>query len=286
MKRIILFRYHHEFLRNKEFLKFFKYLNPEINIYGLYGGPVENYEESSEVLHKQLTHNYLLKVDNEEWKWKSSDIMYQLWYKDYGHQIDFDVMHVFEWDLLLFEPLEILYKQIPAESLGITGLIPIQIIQDKWYWTKHPPKKAEWEKLKVFFQKQFNYNQHSYGMLGPGICLPKSFLDKMKDILIPDLSNDEVRIPMYAQVLGYKLYDTGFYKKWFSRKEFKFFNANGITVQTKVIEKALKRNSGRRVFHPCNQNFSFEQLVYLYKLTHRKPQKNLFARLMNLNAQK
>jgi hypothetical protein len=56
------------------------------------------------------------------------------------------------------------------------------------------------------------------GMIGPGTSLPRSFLEEIKDIEIPDFSNDELRIPMLAQVKGFKMVDSGFFRKWFSKE--------------------------------------------------------------------
>ena len=271
MKRIILFRYHHNFDRNAEFLKFQKYLNPNINIYGLYGGPPENFELSNRIMHHVLNNNYLLKHSNPTWNWKNSDMSFQVWYNDFGHQLDFDMMHVYEWDLLYFEPLDNLFKNVPENGLALTGLIPLRKIEATWYWTRNPEKRKEWEQLMDFFRKEFNYNHEPMGMLGPGTSLPKSFLESIRHLKIPDLGNDELRIPLLAQACGFPMYDTGFYRKWFSKREFRYFNSNSLIVEQGTIEKQLRRRNGRRVFHPCNQELSLQELKNLHALIHLNP---------------
>lgn len=270
MKRILLFRYHHQFERNRELLRFQQFLNPGVKIYGLYGGPPENLEQADTILGDVLGHNYLLQHPNPDWNWKNSDMSFQVWYRDYGHQLDFDFVHVLEWDLLYFESLEKLFSHVPENAVGLTGLIPLKKIEKIWYWTRNQEKREEWLQLMEFFQKEFEYNQEPFAMLGPGTTLPKSFLESIRHIEIPDLGNDELRIPLLAQAYGYEMSDTGFYRKWFSKREFRYFNSNAYIVKPGIMEKQLKRKKGRRVFHPCNQYFKLNELKWLFELTTKK----------------
>ncbi|MFO7924690.1 MAG: hypothetical protein R6U58_13460 [Bacteroidales bacterium] len=266
MKRIALFRFHHQFERNRHLLKFLKYLNPEMEIYGLYGGPPEKFSEAGYMLDEVLTHNFLIEDRDSTWKWKHSDMAFQLWYRDYGHQVDFDMMHSVEWDLLYFESLDKLFGHADQNTLALTGLVPLNRIEKRWYWTRHETERPEWLKLHDYFKTNFNYNKAPFGMIGPGTSLPRNFLEKIKDVEIPYLSNDELRIPMLAQVFGFKMEDTKFYRKWFSDRELKYFNSNAIGIDIRTIEKQLKKKNGRRAFHPCNMSLTYEQLVGLHNL--------------------
>jgi hypothetical protein len=270
LKRIILFRYHHEFERNRELLRFQQFLNPAIKIYGLYGGPPENLKQADDILGDVLEHNYLVQQTNPFWNWKNSDMSIQAWYNDYGYQLDFDQVHVLEWDLIFFESLENLFSHIPKNRLGLTGLVPLKKIEKNWYWTRKPERREEWVQLMEIFRKEFEYDQEPYGMLGPGISLPKSFLESIRRIEIPDLGNDELRIPLLAQACGFTMYDTGFYRKWFSKREYRYFNCNSKLIDSKIIEKQLKKKNGRRVFHPFTKNLSLGELKQFYELTNLK----------------
>jgi len=271
VKRIILFRYHNNFDRNKELLKFYKYLNPGIDIYGLYGGPEELFTESSQVLGEVLNHNYLLRHENPEWNWKNSDMSFQQWYNHVGHNIDFDMMHVVEHDLFYFDSLDALFSHVPHNALALTGVTPLKNIEKKWYWTRSPQNK-EWKMLMDYFIREYGYKDLPIATLGPGTSLPRSFLEAIKNIKIPDLSNDETRLPLLAQINNFPIYDTGFFRKWFSDKEYRFFNANRFVINLKTIEKQLQLKNGRRAFHPCNQDYSSEKLMELHQLTNKKRQ--------------
>lgn len=270
MKRIVVYRYYHKFENNKQFVRFIKYLNPGIRVYGIYGGPEDQFQEASEVLNEVFEHNYLIKDKETTWKWKNGDMTYQLWYNDFGHTLDFDIMHSIEWDLLYFDSLDSLFAHVPMNTLALTGLIPLRKIQHEWYWTKKEPARSDWKNMMQYFKSTFQYDQQPFGMLGPGTSLPRIFLEKIKNTEIPELALDELRIPMFAQVFKVPMADTMFYKKWFSRREWKCFNSNAVDVELKTIHHQLQKSGGRRVFHPFRGDLSFEGLVTLHKLTKEK----------------
>lgn len=266
MKRIILYRYHHKFSQNRDLLRFIKYLNPSVQIYGIYGGPFENYSEATAYLNDYLVHNYFIRDKDYLWKWKNGDMTYQMWFNEYGYQVDFDIMHAIEWDLVYFEPLDKLFAEIPENSLALTGLIPLWRIKRKWYWTNDKDKKEEWNQLIGIFKDKYNYSAKPYATNGPGTSLPRIFLEKLKEMNIPELELDEIRIPLYAQKFGLKMVNTNFYRKWFSRKEYKSFNCNNLSIKLENVKNQLSDRNGRRVFHPFREDYTFEQLIDLYQL--------------------
>lgn len=265
MKRIIVYRYYHKFEHNKNLLEFLKYLNPNVPVYGIYGGDEAEFDTADNLLSEYLSDNYLIKNKSNDWKWKNSDMTMQLWYNDFGHTLDFDIVHLIEWDLLFFDSLENLYHHIPENSLALTGLIPIQSIFENWYWTTKERRK-EYLDLVDFFKNKYNIKDE-YGTLGPGTSLPKYFLEKIRYETFPEKCTCELRYPLLAQAFGFNMTDTGFFKKWLNKKEFKYFNANNYFIDIKTIKKQLKKKKGRRVFHPFRDEISAGELIELHKLT-------------------
>lgn len=99
----------------------------------------------------------------------------------------------------------------------------------------------------------YGYSETPYGSLGPGFCFPKSFIDKFSKLRIPEYVHDELRLPLYGQILGFLFKDTGFYRKGFDKNEYNCFNCIGhnkhkILITTIINE--LNKPRGRRVFHP------------------------------------
>ncbi len=250
MKRIILFRYHKKPYVCRDRLWQLKNFNPGIKIFGLYGGNESEFTKYEKYLSPYLEHNYCIKDKSNFWKWKNSDLGIRLWHKDIGKNLDFDMLHVIEWDLLLFDSLNDLYKKIPRNSIGLTGLNPLENVKIKWTWVFEEPYKKQWEKLLKYAKDSFEYNEQPYASLGPGPCLPKNFLDKFISVHVPDLSNDETRLPLFGQLLGFKLFETGFYPRWSDPKIMKFFNCYGREIPLGRIKNELKRKNGRKSFHP------------------------------------
>ena len=111
MNRIILFRYHKELLICRNRLAQLKKLNPTVKIFGLYGGEEINFPKYKKALEPFLEHNYCLKDETADWLWKNGDLGMRLWYKTVGNKINFEMLHFIEWDLLLVNSLDKIYKK-------------------------------------------------------------------------------------------------------------------------------------------------------------------------------
>ena len=81
--------------------------------------------------------------------------------------------------------------------------------------------------------------------------MPRTFLEKYVATDVPTICHDELRLPLMAQSLGFRLYDTGLYRGWFDPEEMRFFNADTFGIAPDVIKAELAKPTGRRVFHPC-----------------------------------
>jgi hypothetical protein len=265
LKRIGLFRYHNNLDGCTNRLELFKKLNPSIPVYGLYGGKEEDFPEFSGALRPYFEDNYCIQDKPDIWKWKNGDLAFREWYINLGQSIDFDVVHILEWDLIMFEPLDVLYQHVPGNGLGISGLLPLRDIEDRWFWTRNADQKNEWKELLEHVAAKHGYNDIPLASVAPGLTMPKKFLKEYAKEEIPDLVHDELRIPLFAQAFGFEIHDTGFFKKWFSKKEWKYFNCNDFPILEKRIKKQLRGKKGRRVFHPFREIINNEEYLRLKK---------------------
>lgn len=254
MERALLFRFHKNPEVCKNRLKLLKKLNPDTRIFGL----GEDLDRMGKITGKLFEDNFVIDDKDSRWKWKNGDLAVRRWFKEFGNKISFDLLHVIEWDLLLFSSLKEAYKGISKDNVGITAPVPIKDIREKWPWIS---EGNDWEKLLRFVKREFGYDKEPYGCAGPGVCLPRKFLKKYSKIDVPELCNDEVRIPLFSQILGFELQDTGFCKRWFSKEECKYFNSINKEIELSVIEEELSKKSGRRVFHPYREKVDIERLL-------------------------
>lgn len=167
-KFIVIYRYYKDFDIVLERLRLIRLIDPNIEIYGMYGGGEDTFPDAQEYFSEYFVHNYLLKADNDKWKWLHGDIFYKMWYNDIGKNIDFDFVVIMEWDLLFLEKIENLFPEMDRNEIRVTGLIPLDKVSKYWYWTN----ESNYNNYKTFLttvENQFGKPVKEYAMLGPGV---------------------------------------------------------------------------------------------------------------------
>ena len=263
-KFIIIYRYHKDFELVLERVKLIKHIDPEISVYGIYGGTSERFPEANKKLKLVFEDNYLIKVEDGIWKWLHADITYQMWYNDVGKAIDFDYVAVLEWDLLFMEKIKNLFPNPSSDTLNMSGIIPMEKVSKFWFWSR-PENQAKYHTFKRKVEKHYDIQIQDYAMLGPGLCMPKSFLESMsKSVLFEAEVTDELKMPVWAQVFGFNFESNHFYRTWFSFFEQHFFNANIVDVRPETVQQQMKKRDGRRAFHPYRENTEAKELAKQY----------------------
>src|SRR5207248_8700351 len=87
-------------------------------------------------------------------------------------------------------------------------------------------------------------------LCGSAPCFPKSFLADYAALDPPELCYEELRLPLFARVLGYPVADTRLRRSSHSPEEDIFFNARGLDISQITIMAEARREDGRRAFHP------------------------------------
>jgi hypothetical protein len=205
------------------------------------------------------------------------------WYRSIGRKLDFDVVHLIEWDLLMEDSLVNLYGHIEPECIGVTAPTPIDALsraKGGWreWWLTDEEKSAELHLLLESIHANHGLTPVVHACFLPGASFPKAFLESVSRWSVPSYCNDEVLLGLYSQVAKIGLRDTGFLRNWkkFSRwslhlphalvsdpfagprtnpihrwfVDFQYFNCNGRDVSLVDIQKQLAQTQGRRVFHP------------------------------------
>jgi len=285
MKRIILFRFHNHPTVCKNRIQLLRQFNPDIKIYGLYGGEENNFQKASVKLADVLENIYYIKGKSPLWKWKNSDLAVTLWFKDYGKDIAFDVLHIIEWDMLTLDSINNIYKNVSEHDIGLSGLTALDGNNTGWIWTSSDEYKAEMDKLLLFLSKSFDYHDKPFRCITGGACLPREFIEKYSQIDIPELCNDEVRLPLFAQVFGFNLIDTDLYDRLDENKK-RFFNLKK-SIETTAIINETNKPGGRRVFHPYYKVFNPHDVSeHLYNIQYdiKSKTKNLLKTVLGKKA--
>ena len=231
-------------------------LNPDVPLCGLFGGEAGYRQAAFRLAGKSFLglDSFYWSPRPGRWNWKHGDLALAAWYREVGHRLQFDVAHVVEWDLVLLEPLERLYAAVPAGAVGLTALTPVAEVQDDWAWLQHPDDRQAWGRLLAYARTTWGYDQVPYACIGSGACFPRAFLARYAELDPPELCHDELRLPLFAQVLGFPIVDTGFRCRWRDRDEDRFFNCQSLEIEPSTIMAELAKEDGHRAFHPVRQH--------------------------------
>jgi len=235
MKRLVLFRYHDHFDICAQRIMLLRALNPHIPIHGLYGGARADSKAASKL---DLDHFYAIPMDDPYWKWVNGDLCIRWWFRDYGHQQDFDFVHVLEWDMLLLDSIESLFGQV-KNGIALGVMRNDKSFLHNWLWTRPGRGGFELQRLQALVKKTHG------ALLWPAMCFfggsvfCREFLEQYLKEEIHGLCNDEVRVSMYAQAFGMKIHDNNLQSAWF--KEI------GPLDQERLDEGYKE---GIRAFHP------------------------------------
>jgi hypothetical protein len=213
-----------------------------------------------------LEHCYCIEEKTKRWKWKNGDLALRMWYAAVGKNLSFDMLHLIEWDLLVLDSLNTIYKEIPLDAVGLTSIVPLQEVANQWIWTAEEPYKSELNSLIAWVHDRFGYSLQLYGAQGPGLCLPKQFLEAYSRIEIPELCNDEIRIPLFGQIFGFKMYDTHFCNDWFTQGAQQTFHCQTQAypaISLSTVNRELAKPAGARVFHPFRKIVILDRIDYV-----------------------
>lgn len=250
MKRIIVFRFHKLPEICLERLNLLKQLNPSVEIFGLFGGESDDAPQMQAILTPLLENIFSIAEYAPAWKWRFSDLALYQWFANVGMHVNFDVAHLIEWDLLLCKPLDNLYAHIASDSLGLTAVRRVEAVETNYALTTMEPFSLEWKKLLKWAEMNHGYSDQPLACLGPGYCVPRRFLEAYSSLEMPEISIDELRIPLAAQLLGMAVEDTRLCRDWFVEEELKIFNTKKKEVAVSVVNLELRKPKGRRAFHP------------------------------------
>ena len=246
---IVLFRCHAHASVCANRISLLRTLNPDVRIYSLFGGIPEAAGELKTVLGNFIDGWYSTERP-KEWNWRHGDLAVRKWFLDGGCKVSFGRLYLVEWDLLLLNSLRALYRHVPPDAVAVTAKFPLRDVAHDWGWMTNATDREEWSALLSLVARDFGYSEGPYASLGPGTCYSREFLERYCSIDIPELTNDEQRVPLFAQCFGITVSNTGFRQTWDDPQELLAFNCQNAEICPTVIHSELSKPNGRRVFHP------------------------------------
>lgn len=252
VRRIVVFRFDRNPLICRERVRLLRRLNPGVRVVGLYGGAAGARGAAFRAGSRPILglSAFWSSQRDDRWNWKNGDLALAAWYRTVGFRFDFDVAHLVEWDLVLAAPLAEVYGHVRPDALGLTTCTPLADIPAGWPWTSRPELRRETEELFRLACERWAHDGEQRACLGVGPCFPRQFLEDYADVGAPEVGHDELRLPLFADILGYPVVDNGFRRTWVNLGDDAYFNASGRAVDSADIAAELGRPDGRRAFHP------------------------------------
>jgi hypothetical protein len=254
-RRIVVFRFDRNPLVCRARVRTLRRHNPGVPVVGLYGG-AGGYRRWAFRLGSRAVlglDSFYASRRTSQWNWQHGDLALAAWYRDVGHRLDFEVAHLVEWDLLLLAPLDQLYRGVAPGAVGLTAYTPLSEIGEQWDWMRHQHRRAATDELLRQARERWGYTDEPHACLGVGPCFPRSFLDEYAALDAPEVGHDELRLPLFAAILGFPVIDTGFRTSWHEGPDDAFFNVSGKEIAQATIVAELHRPDGRRAFHPVRR---------------------------------
>lgn len=248
MKRIILFRFHHQFdvcLNHLEILRIF---NPGVPIYGLFGGTKKDFVSAKAL---PLQHVWEVPLDDASWKWVNGDLCIRWWFREFGSRLDFDMLHLCAWDMILLQSVERQFHHV-RKGVAITGIRPLNEVIDTWYWTAPRRGRGEWRHLIEHVTRAYGYNGDPVAGCYGGACLSRGFLTRYAKTEVPSWCNDEVRTALFAQAFKMPVTDTNLLSSCFSADRRKPISADMVYEHYRA---------GIRAFHPVRETLDIGRIL-------------------------
>lgn len=253
MNLAILFWFYKEPEICENRLQILKKNNPNLKIFGLFGGEKKEVDVYKEKLGKYLDDFYVFSANHgSDWKWINGDLMILDWYENRGVNLMFDSVVVVQWDMLVFDSLEKQLSGIKKREIFLSGLKNLdEETEKKWDWTTPDGKERQ------NYINFLGYTKDNYGYKdNPPLCclfiiqvFPRIFFEKYLTVENREIGMLEYKVPIYAKIFDVPFYEKDFGVRWHG-SEIKPLNAIPEEIPEQYIRQQLSKESGWRLFHP------------------------------------
>lgn len=235
--------------------------NPGVPVFGLYGGSPDAAAEFAARLSPRLDDFYVFPGERDRaWRWRHGDQMIARWHRDRGRYLQWDTLFVWQWDMLVVEPLAVVLAHLEPDALVLSGVRPVREVARWWPWVD-PREPAKWNEYRDFLthlERRYGFRADPYCGLFIVVAFPRCFLDAYAVVREPALGFLEYKIPTYARVFGVPFSERVTFRPWWAADPStrratpvaRSLNAVGQVVSEEVVRQQLLLAGGRRIFHP------------------------------------
>ena len=158
MKLATLFRFYKEPEICENRLQILKKYNPDLQIFGLYGGPAKDTEKYKEKLGKYFDDFYTSPYTDSYRKREHGDLVLLERYTSNGEKLPRDSIFIIQWDMLVFSSLKETFADYQKDQFYISGTkILDPEIESKRSWTSKDEKKTSYIQFQKLIKEKYGY---------------------------------------------------------------------------------------------------------------------------------
>lgn len=255
----ILFWFYRDFDVCRERLGCVRRFNPDVRIYGLFGGPLDQADAAQRATGELIDDLYIYpEPRSPEWKWRHGDQLIARWHKDRGRRLDWDTIFIMQWDMLIAAPLGELFAMLrPGEAL-LSGDTPMSRVAAWWIWAR--PDSMDLFLFRKLLRLRFGYTGELFACQFIVPCLPRALLDRYIELGHPLVGFLEYKIPTLARIFEIPICTDHPFDPWWSEDPAtksappsqRVLNASSYEIPHETIHSELQRDRGARMFHPVS----------------------------------
>ena len=254
---VVLFWFYKEIPLCQERLEHFKKFNPNLLIYGLYGGEKPKLGMLDDIA-TYMEHLYIFeKPASAKWKWMNGDQMLIDWYREVGFEFSWNKVFILQWDLIMYQPLDYFIGDVKDNQYVIPGTRNIENVKTWWPWFE----ENKINKFRSYLKESLNYE----GVLSCSlfICalLPRDFFEYFKNKEYPESYFLEYKIPTLLNALDFEVYAPPCFNPYWAAEIVEDYisveNRNLIAVGQGISKAVVKKNlllNRHMIFHPCYES--------------------------------
>ncbi|HWQ59647.1 MAG TPA: hypothetical protein VN420_00675 [Candidatus Fimivivens sp.] len=255
MKLAILFWFYKEPDICENRLRLLKQYNPDLKIYGLFGGEQSEADSYRERLGGYLDDLFVSPSTDPDWKWIHGDLMILEWFALRGGGLEWDSIAVVQWDMLVLDSLSALFSGLKEGEMVLSGYRELdQEIERKWSWTKEGgDDRHEYLSFREHVKREYGYERTLPCCLFIFEIFPRIFFEKYLTVSDRTVGMLEYKVPTYARIFGIPVCERDLGVWWFEPEEIGErmpMNAVPSAIPEETIRHESRKPDGFRIFHP------------------------------------
>jgi len=254
-------------------LRLLRHYNPNAPIYVLFGGqPAEAQRFETKFL-PHINDFYVFPEEKQPyWKWRYGDVLISRWFTDRGYRLKWDSIIIVQWDMLVFAPLEQLFRHLKKNELLLPGMRPAEEDYASWENRESLPfvyTRPEWPSFYseyVAFLEEYNLREQDVWCCAFIVTvLPRAFLERYSQRKSPETGFLEYTIPTLAKSWGFDFCTEHPYTPWLKGSPhpyYRMLNTVNADCPDRYVLLHLLDPWGLRIFHPHTRDIRADRLSH------------------------